>query len=184
MPVLKTTTRFYLLVTLMTAAFILTAQTPSSRAYQVKAAFLFNFSQFVDWPSDAFTDTEAPMVIGILGEDPFGTYLEEIVSNERINGHPLTISHFQDINDIKNCHILFVNVKRTDQLSEILTKLKQRNILTVSDSPSFIKDGGMIRFMTEDNKIRLQINPQAARSAELNISSKLLKLADIVTLKN
>jgi hypothetical protein len=147
--------------------------------YQIKAIFLFNFTQFVEWPTTAFADTNA-IVIGILGEDPFGPYLMETVQGEEVNGHPLVVQHYQKVEDVKACHILFINASEMHQIKKIFISLKSRNILTVSDALNFTKQGGMIRFFTENNKIRIRINLNAAKDANLTISSKLLRLADIV----
>ncbi|MFI5141042.1 MAG: YfiR family protein [Bacteroidia bacterium] len=152
----------------------------STREYQVKAAFLFNFSQFVEWPSQTFSNPESRAVIGVLGKDPFGTYLEETIVGETINKHPLVIQHFNNVDEITNCQILFINISDKKELRLILEKLKGRNILTVSDANGFAKLGGMVRFYINDDKINIQINHEAAKEENLVISSKLLKLAEIV----
>jgi hypothetical protein len=157
------------------------AQTTVSREYQVKAVFLFNFAQFVDWPPDAFASPQAPLVIGVLGDDPFDGYLDETVRGEKVNNHPLVIQRYRWVEEIKSCHILFISQSASGRLEEILARLKSRNILTVSDAEDFARRGGMIRFVTENNKIRLRINVDAAKAAELTISSKLLRPARIVT---
>jgi hypothetical protein len=157
------------------------AQTPVSREYQIKAVFLFNFAQFVDWPSDSFTSPQAPLVIGVLGDDPFDGYLDETVRDEKVNNHPLVIRRYRWVDDIGTCHILFISRSASGQLGEILARLKDRHILTVGDVEDFARLGGMIRFVTENNKIRLRINVDAAKAAELTISSKLLRPAKIVT---
>jgi hypothetical protein len=153
----------------------------ADRDYQVKAGFLFNFSQFVDWPPDAFASAEAPLVIGILGANPFGTYLTGMVSGETVKGRPLAVKHCEGLADAETCHILFINQPKDGQLSHILGNLKGKAILTVGDSPHFIAEGGVIRFVKNQRKIRLQINPQNAQAANLIISSNLLRLAEIVS---
>ena len=161
-----------------------TVQQPEvSQEYQVKAAFLFNFAQFVEWPADAFSEAQSPLVIGVLGEDPFGTLLEETVSGEKSNGHPLVVAHFKTVEEAKNCHILFVNLPREKKQAAILSSLKGSGVLTVSDGESFTKDGGMVRFTTEKNRVHLKINLTAVKEDNLSISSKLLRLAEIVTKK-
>ena len=157
---------------------LLSAQLPPSREYQVKAVFLFNFSQFVEWPDKAFSSDKAPLVIGVLGDDPFGHYLDDIVSGEKVNGHPLIIQRYHNIQEASTCHILFINKGEMDKTD--ITNLKGNNVLTVSDDPSFIQKGGMIRFFTSNNKIQFQINPEVAKAGGLTISSKLLRLAEIV----
>ncbi len=157
----------------------LVAKAQSSREYQVKAVFLFNFTQFVEWPSNCFPSDKAPMVIGILGADPFGAYLEQAVSGETINGHPLQIKRYNDIDEVGTCQVLFINMPESAKREQVITKLKGRNILTVSDAPDFMQGGGMIRFFTKQDKIKLQVNLDAAKTANLVISSKLLRLVEI-----
>lgn len=171
-------------VSLMACAFILSAQIPASREYQIKAAFLYNFTQFVEWPAESFEHAKAPLVIGILGEDPFGAFLTETVKGEKINGHSLAVVHFNNAHDIRRCHILFISMQQAEQVKETLTMIKDRHVLTVSDAPNFIVQGGLVRFVKENNKIRLQINQEAAKENDISISSKLLRLAEIVKSPN
>jgi hypothetical protein len=161
------------------------AQTPAPRSeYEVKAVFLFNFTQFVEWPDSAFPTAQAPLVIGVLGDDPFGSDLDKAVSGEKIKDHPLVVRRFKRIEDAEPCHILFIGASETEHLSGILGRLKGREILTVGDSDQFTREGGIVRFVTENNRIRLRINIEAAKAAHLTISSKLLSLATIVTPDN
>lgn len=148
--------------------------------YQLKAVFLFNFTQFVEWPPQSFADVDSPLVIGVLGNDPFGPYLDETVRGETINGRPLTVQRYNDLSNIKNCHVLFISRSEATHLAQILAALKGKSILTVSDADNFNRDGGIIRLATVDNKIRLRIALEAAKAANLTISSKLLRPADIV----
>ncbi|MGC3979627.1 MAG: YfiR family protein [Steroidobacteraceae bacterium] len=148
--------------------------------YQLKAVFLFNFTQFVEWPSQAFTDANAPLVMGVLGTDPFGSYLDDTVRGETINGRPLTVQRYNSADEIKNCNILFISRSEAARLPQIFASLKGRNILTVGDTDNFNREGGIIRFATVANKIRLRIGLEAAKAANLTISSKLLRPADIV----
>ena len=183
MSVVKCARRLFLLMIFVIGHLHVPAQSNSSREYQMKAAFLFNFAQFVEWPTTSFPSDNAPLVIGILGDDPFGTYLEKNIRGERVQGHQLKIVHFNDVSEVADCHILFINLKRSDSLTNALEKLKTKNILTVGESPGFIRQGGMIRFVTDENKIRLQINPDAAKRADITISARLLKLAEIIVTK-
>ena len=155
------------------------AQSPQSKEYQVKAVFLFNFAQFVEWPTNAFPDAQTPLIIGILGEDPFGSYLDETVRGEKVNNRPLVVQRYRRMDEIKSCHILFISRSEADRLEEVLGGLKGRNILTVGDFEGFAQRGGMVRFVTE-KKVRLRINLEAAKAASLTISSKLLRPAEIV----
>ncbi|HEX4342178.1 MAG TPA: YfiR family protein [Verrucomicrobiae bacterium] len=156
------------------------AQPSSAKEYQIKAAFLYNFSQFVDWPTNTFSDAQSPLVIGIIGDDPFGGYLDELVKGEKINNHPLAVQHYHDAGEIKDCHILFVSASEAARLAGILDSLKGRDILTVGDMNGFARDGGMIRFITENGKIRFRVCVETAKAAHLTISSKLLRSAEIV----
>jgi hypothetical protein len=156
----------------------LSAQTATSPEYQVKAVFLFNFAQFVDWPPKAFPEAQTPLVIGILGEDLFGSYLDETVRGEKANDRPLVVQRYHRIGEIKTCHVLFISRSESARLEEILAGLKGRSILTVGDTDDFALRGGMIRFVTEKNKIRMRINLEAVKAANLTISSKLLRLAE------
>jgi hypothetical protein len=155
------------------------AQAPPSE-YQVKAAFLFNFSQFVDWPAAAFADGRSPLVIGVLGEDPFGATLDEIIRGETVNGRPLAVRRYKSIDQVDACHILFIDRSQIGQLDSVVTALRERSVLTVGDFEGFTRRGGIIRFVTVGNKIRLRVNLAAAQQAKLTISSKLLRPAQIV----
>lgn len=149
-----------------------------TKEYKLKAVFLFNFTQFVEWPASAFPSAGAPFVIGIVGDDPFGMAIEDVVTNERVGSHPLVVQRYHEAKDVKPCHILFINAKDADKAREMLS-VAGSHTLTVSDAEGFVKMGGMIRFVTENNRIRLQIYPDAAKSAELQVSSKLLRVAEI-----
>jgi hypothetical protein len=165
-----------LLFLFLQAMLFASAQTPSA-ANQVKAVFLFNFTQFVSWPPSTFSSSNAPFVIGILGPDPFRFYLESVVENERVEGRPIVVQRFSEQKDVRNCQILFINKSNA---ADIAKDLNSTGMLTVSDAEDFAKDGGMIRFYLENSKIRLQINARAAKAANLTISSKLLRLADVL----
>jgi hypothetical protein len=154
------------------------AQAPTE--YEVKAVFLFNFSQFVDWPATAFADGRSPLSICVLGSDPFGATLDEIVRGETVNGRTLAVRRYQSLDRVRGCHILFIDRSQDAQLEAILAALRGRSVLTVGDFEGFTRRGGMIRFVTVGNKIRLRINLAAAQAANLTISSKLLRPAQIV----
>ncbi|HEY4300698.1 MAG TPA: YfiR family protein [Candidatus Didemnitutus sp.] len=161
------------------------AAAPQSRAdpapeYQVKAVFLFNFTQFVEWPPEAFKAPDAPLVIGILGDDPFGTYLDHVVHGEKSGVHPLIVKRLRDAAEAADCQLLFLSPSAMPQFNAVLAAVAGRGILTVGDGDEFARRGGMIRFFTANNKIRLRINLGAARAAGLTISSKLLRPAEIV----
>jgi hypothetical protein len=156
------------------------AQTAPAKEYQVKAVFLFNFAQFVEWPPAAFAAANSPLVIGVLGEDPFGAYLDETVRAERVANRPMQVQRYQRVDEITTCHVLFISRSEESRLGQTLASLKDRNILIVGDSDDFIQRGGMIQLATSEGKIRLRVNVDAARTANLTISSKLLRSAELV----
>jgi YfiR/HmsC-like len=156
------------------------AQGARAAEYHVKAVFLFNFAQFVDWPADAFASPKTPLVIGVLGEDPFEGFLNQTVADEHLGGRPFQVRRYESVDEIQTCHILFISRPVADRPEAILAALKTRPILTVSDAGGFAERGGMIRFVTEQSRIRLQVNLAAAEAAHLTLSSKLLRVAEIV----
>jgi len=151
------------------------AQSPNE--YQVKAAFLFNFIKFVEWPADAFADDNAPLVIGVIGNDPFGSTLDNTVGGKSINGRPLAVRRFSRGQDFKVCHILFVSSSEKNHLAEIIQSLRGTSVLTVGEVAQFNQRGGIINFVLESSKVRFEINAGAAEQSRLKISSKLLVLA-------
>jgi hypothetical protein len=157
---------------------------PASPEYKLKAVFLFNFVRFTEWPPSAFPTESSPIIIGVLGADPFGKTLDQTVKDEVANGHPIEVRRYKTVNEIKKCHVLFISSSESDRLRSILSALKGRNILTVGDIEGFADKGGMVRFRKENNKIRFRINVEAAKAENLSISSKLLQLADIVPEKS
>jgi len=157
------------------------AQTATSKEYQVKAVFLFNFAHFVEWPAGAFASADSPIVIGVLGESPFGAYLDETVQGENVSNRPLQIQRYTRVDEIKTCHVLFISRSEAHRLEQILAALRDRSILIVGDGDDFVQRGGMIRLATAQNKIRMIVSVEAAKAASLTISSKLLRSADVVT---
>jgi hypothetical protein len=156
------------------------AQAASVSEYQVKATFLFQFTQFVDWPPEAFPAGQTSLVIGILGQDPFGSFLDETVRDEKASGHTLAIQRYRRLEDVKNCQVLYVSRSEAGRMADIVAAVKGRSILTVGDADGFADHGGVIQFMTQENRIRLRINLAAARAANLTISSKLLRPATVI----
>jgi len=148
--------------------------------YQLKAAYLFNFAKFVEWPPEAFPEPTAPFTIGILGEDPFDEDLERTVKGKAVAGRRLVIRHVKALAELKSCHIVFISrseSRKTGRWREIFKALGAACALTVSEADGFVEAGGMINFVTEGTRVRFQINDPAARRAGLKISSKLLNLA-------
>jgi hypothetical protein len=151
-----------------------------SKEYQIKAAFLFNFAQFVDWPSAAFANTNTPFCIGVLGNDPFGTALDETTQDETIDNHKIIIERSQNVEDLKNCQMIFVSKSEKRRIAEILSKLDSKPVLKVSEIEGFAQQGGSINFYLAGTKVRFEINPGVAQSDGLKISAQLLSLGKIV----
>lgn len=157
------------------------AQESRSSEYQIKAAFLYHFAKFVDWPSGAFPQPDSPLVITVAGDNVFNSDLERIVKSKTINGHPLVVRHVHAVADLKPSHILFISSSEQARLPEILKAVQGASILTVSETNDFLANGGMINFLLEENKVHFEINNEAAKRAGLKISAKLLALATRVT---
>jgi YfiR/HmsC-like len=153
---------------------------PPASEYQVKAAYLFNFGQFVEWPPAAFESATAPFVIGIVGDDPFGGILDEMAHGESVDGHPLQIRRFRSAAEIAACNILFIARSQASSLDKTLRGLRGRNVLTVTDSPGDESRDAIIVLINDSNRIRMRINLGAARANNLVISSKLLRPAQVV----
>lgn len=164
----------WLAILVSTVAFAL-----ATSEYQLKAVFLFNFAQFVEWPASVFARPEDPVIIGVLGIDPFGADLDAVLDGEEVSGRPLIVHRYKSAAEIQHCHLLFIPRTQTD-VRQILGELQGRPILTVGETAEFIDAGGMIRFVTEGSRIRLHINLRAADAAQLRLSSKLLRSSQIV----
>ena len=165
---------------LLTVSNSLALQTSRASEYHVKAVFLFNFAQFVEWPGPAAEVSRKAVVIGVAGDDPFGRVLDETLRGERLGARPFEARRYRQGRDIEACDILFISRSEADQVGEIIADLNHRPILTVSDADDFAQRGGMIQFVTDRGRIRLRINLAAAQAARLTISSKLLRVAEIV----
>lgn len=144
--------------------------------YQMKAAFLYNFAKYVDWPAEALPE-HAPLVIGVFGDDPFGGALDDIVRNKVISGHPLVARHLTLLREVTSCQVLFISSSEKKHWPEISNALAGSSVLTVSEKwDQFTQAGGMIYFFMEERRVCFDINDTAARKANLNISSKLIQL--------
>jgi len=151
-----------------------------SREYQLKAAFLFQFTKFVEWPEGSFASTNSPLVIGILGENPFEGALERLVEGERVNGRPLILRQLEPDAAVDSVHVLFVARSEAGRAASLMRPLAGKPVLTVSDIEGFASRGGCAELFVDQNRIRFRVNPRTAGDARLSISSKLLRLADIV----
>jgi len=145
--------------------------------YQVKAAFLYNFAKFVEWPSELMENSHEPITICVLGQNPFGKSLANVVNSKTISGHPILIRMIAAIRPGESCHVLFISGSERKRLPAILEAVRTASILTVGEGEGFAGEGGMIGFRLDDGKVRFEINLLAAEQQKLRISSKLLNLA-------
>jgi len=153
---------------------------PSPTEYQVKAAYLFNFGQFVEWPAATRGSSTDPFVIGIVGDDPFGSVIDDVVRGETIGGRPLLIRRFRDGDDLSTCHILFIGRSEAAHIERVLRAVRGRSVLTVTDFQGTEGRDAIIVLLTENKRVRMRINIAAARANNLVISSKLLRPAEVV----
>jgi hypothetical protein len=151
--------------------------------YDVKAAFLFNFTKFVEWPENSFDDARTPIVIGIIGDDPFGDSLVEIIAGQKAQGRNIVIreQHFGE--DLRHCHILFISTSERRRSAQILASVHDASVLTVSDIDGFAEAGGAIQFVLQENRVRFVVNLDAAKNSKLRVSAKLLALARVINQK-
>lgn len=149
--------------------------------YKLKAVYLFNFVRYVDWPETAFVNDESPLIIGVLGDDPFGKFLDETVAGEVLGNRKMEVRRYRHVSEIDDCHLLYVSRSEAVRQKSILARLKGRSILFVSDMENFLENGGAIQFFTEKNKIRFRINVESVKDARLSISSKLLQLSGVTS---
>ncbi|MCE5324528.1 YfiR family protein [bacterium] len=152
----------------------------SPNEYEIKAAFLYNFASFVEWPPKTSADSSGSFIIGVCGDNPFGNTLEKTVKGKTINGRRIDVRYFGSARDLKPCHILFVSSSEDNHFGKIANTVRDWHVLTVADTDGFTRNGGIINFFTEDNKIKFEINADNAKKSGLKISSKLLKLAKVV----
>lgn len=157
-----------------------TVQGQTVDEYQVKAAFIYNFAKFVQWPPEAFKAANNPIQVCLLGPDPFGGELQKVIRGKSIDGRSLDVRQVSEPQDISNCQILFVSSSETKRFHSLCGKLSPEGILTIGEAPGFASNGGIINFKLDGGHVRFEINIGAAEHAELHISSKLLSLADIV----
>jgi hypothetical protein len=153
----------------------------SPTEYQVKAAYLLNFLKFVEWPGDALAETHGHWVIGIVGENPFGDGLSQVMTGKTVQGHELEVRQFRPGEDLHACHVLFISASEKKRLPSTLAALNGSSVLTVGDMDHFIESGGMIQFVMEEKRVRFAIDVSASSRARLKVSSKLLSLARAVT---
>lgn len=153
-----------------------------SSEYLIKAGFIYNFAKLLEWPAPAFPQADSPIVIGILGEaDPFRGRLDDVLRGKQVNGRQFVVKHLKWKDDLKGCNILFVSSSEGTHLDELFRLIRGLPILTIGDTPGFAERGGIINFVLEDNRVRFDIDVEAAKEANITISSRLLTLARIVS---
>src|SRR6202050_4596542 len=171
--------RAVLRVSLLLCGLVIGGQAQSAGEYQVKAAFLFNFAKFVEWPPAAFF-ADARLQICVLGQDPFGVEFEQSIVEKIVQGHKIKLAHPDDVPQARACQILFIASSEKQRMRDILRGLKGASVLTVADTPSFIQSGGIINFVLDQEQVRFEINLKAAELAHLKLSARLLTVAKLV----
>ena len=159
------------------------AQGPQAREYEVKAAFLYNFTRFVHWPPEVFNSHPNVITEGVLGNNPFGEALRSL-EGKVVNGRKLTVLPFKTVQEVKPCHVLFISGSEKNRLSQALKAVGDSSVLTVSEVKGFTEQGGIINFHLKSGRIGFEINVKAAERAGLKISSKLLNLATLTGRKS
>jgi hypothetical protein len=144
---------------------------------QIKAAFLLNFTAFVEWPESAFQDARSPIIVGIAGNDPFGPFLDELLAGETVAGRPLTLRRIKPGEDPAGCHLLFISDSERPNWASLMARLRGQPCVTVGNGPDFIRAGGIIEFAQDRGRVRFRISQAAARASGVVLSSKLLRLA-------
>jgi hypothetical protein len=145
--------------------------------YDIKAAFLYNFTKFVEWPPQAFPAQSSQLKVCVLGENPFGKILESVIEGEEVQGRRLSFLRVDVLHNPGFCHVLFISRSERERIPAILTAVQGSPVLTVSEMDGFLEKGGAINFKVQDGKVRFEINQGAAERAGLKMSSKLLRLA-------
>ena len=158
-------------------ASVASPQPKTASEYEIKAAFLYNFGKFVSWPADEIKDSEKPFVLCILGQDPFGPLMDQMVLGKPVQDRQLAVRRPTTAAETNGCNILFISQSEKERVSSVLQALDARSVLTVSEVDQFLEHGGIINFRNDQNKIRFDINVTAAERGKLKISSQLLKLA-------
>ena len=179
---MKTTVRIRIICAIITWIWLFFSNSVISAStkpyeYEVKAAFIYNFAKFIDWPDSSFESATSPFYVGVLGKNRFNGYLEKILSGKKLKGRKIQIRYFKNFKEVKYSHILFISSSEKKRLRHVFKALEKKGILTIGDTEGFISTGGAIGFVMKDNKVRFEINLNSARKARLTISSKLLRLA-------
>lgn len=148
----------------------------SPQEYEAKAAYLLNFSRYVSWPAS----DNGPMAVCVLGQDPFGEVLERALQGRNSNGRPLLARRLLLPEQAQGCQLLYISQNEERRLPDWLTSLKDKPVLTIGESPRFIRDGGMINLLLVRNTVRFEINLDATSRVGLKVSSRMLGVAENV----
>jgi len=162
------------------AGMTLQAEPDPALEHRVKAAFLYNFARFVDWPTNAFADADAPFVIGVFGDESMAQALEQTVKGKSIGNRAIQTRRIPDPTRINPCQILFIAQSKTQQVARVLAMVGRAPVLLVGESPGFVAAGGAIGFASDEGRVRFEANTAMAEHTGLKISSKLLRLATSV----
>lgn len=154
---------------------------PRPSEYAVKAAFIYNFARFVEWPASAFAHPEAPLTLCVVGDDPFGAVLDETVRGKTVARHGFFIRRMSHAADAANCHIVFISRSETARLPKVLAALEGKSVMTIGDMEGAAKRGAVMNFLLEGGRVRFAINTEVAKRAGLNLSSQLIKLSTPIT---
>ena len=156
------------------------AQAEVLEEYQVKAAFLYQFTKFIEWPSEAFPDANAPFSICVAGADPFGNILNQLFQQKTVGQRRLELRRSAHGEDLQGCQILFISASERKRFPAILDKVKGTPVVTVSESDRFMQAGGTINFFLSEERVRFDINLEATEGTGLKFSSRLLSVARTV----
>jgi hypothetical protein len=145
----------------------------------LKAAVLYNFTKYVEWPADAFASADAPLVVGVFGDESFTTTLRTLLADKTAHKRSFTVRRLNSNADARNCNILFFQAQEARRMGQLYDTIKLLPILTVGESDEFMENGGMVNLFFEDKQVRFEVHPPTAERAKLTVSSRLLRLAKI-----
>jgi len=190
----RSTTLLIVFLIVLPVPAVVWAESAPTQEYQIKAAFLYNFLKFVDWPKEKMADSNEPIIIGIAGKDPFGNAFDP-VRDKKVKNRKVVVKRFggfaevkksgenrnaevqRQVTALRKCYLLFICSSEEKKLKEIISLVKDHSVLTVADTKGFLESGGVINFIIQEKKVRFEINTVAAKRAKLEIRSKLLRLA-------
>lgn len=157
-----------------------TAQEPATLGYEIKASFVYTATKFIDWPAQAFGGEDDPLILGVLGEDPYGPVLDRTVEGKTVRGRSVLVKRYRTLQELEPTHVLFISASELHELPAVLAALEGRSVLTVSDAERFARLGGIMGLRLQENMVQFEVNVDAAQRAGLEISSKILRLGKVV----